>query len=1673
MLTVSGIGSSAGNSLSDAFYVYSDENHNLIDPKHYKNNEFALQINGRGADSYLSSVPAYRDDHTYIFEITVPSGKVRLAVGDTYAVDNSGQYDVTIGYPSDVQRQAAVVTTSADSGTGSLRDVLNTAQADDVVTFAPGLTAITLTSGDLVLDKNVTIEGPTTGSQTISGGGNSRVFEIGANASVTLSHLSIIDGQAPVGPTGQTGGAGGGILNQGFLTIEDSALLSNRSGAGGAGVDAAHAGGKGGSGGGIENDGDLRIDRTTVSSNAAGNGGPGSDNHPGSSGAGGAGGDGGGINSTGSLEISDSSIISNTAGGGGRGGQGATCFCFGNGGIGGSGGAGGGLSSTGALDVGNSTFVGNSAGNGGGGGDGEGIFTSNGGNGGSGGRGGAIISSGGFTLFSSTIAHNGAGAAGSGGQSGFGGSYGASGGAGLIGGVANDGPMTFGTTIIAGNTGGDHSDIDCDANGNVTSADYNVLQNGQTGCAITRPAGNHDIVADPMLGPLADNGGPTLTEEPQDGAVLADNSASVRSQQRDAAASNVKSPVVNTVPAAFCRGSADQRGYSRPSNNPDYCDSGATQSGSTVRANHAALELTGLEVTQSIQDLRNDVPLIAHKTTYVRAHVRALGFALHHVGARLTAYRNGKELGVFLASNRGHTITAWTRVQREALNDSFYFGALPSDWSYGTVTFKFEVCLDGVCRKTGPTSPITCRDHAPPVDNDCEAQVSFLYGAAPKVKYIQWTFHRDSQEHTTTWQDIAEADSNIRALFPIPSLRGSIGPMQSYDKLFRNNPSQILNGEFTGEQRGEHDQWDKIWGRLQEMRNADHCGGAPPKGCATYYLGVLVDPVLNSHGSYGITGQSPGAPGSFANGTVSAAYDMPDLTGRRNPLWNDGYNSLAHEFGHDLGRLHSPCGTNDHVGPYPISGGLISQAQTGDDAYFGFDTNVVPYITPPSKGDLMGYCVAKWPSWYTYEKLREVIADRYPSSTSQGQASVFRDTAEPSVTNRTGAITPSDVADGSVTGTIMVDGVITPTQGTGALSSIYDIGPPSPPSLPDPGPYTILFEDAQGTQLGSYSFGAVSDAHDGETPTQIPFSVALPRDPRTARITLLSGDQVLYTRSAPTHTPTVTLDSPASGSTLHGAVTLRWSGDDADALPLSYIVQYSPDAGTTWQTLVADLDSNSYDVDTTGLAGTTDGLFRVLATDGFHTTEARSAHTFTIAPNAPHVTIDQPMSGTLFVADQTITLHGQAFDAQDGQVGDAGFTWMADDGTTLGTGPSLSVDASTLPEGTRTITLTATDSAGLASSGAITVEVARMRPTLPAQLSVSQVTPLALNADEGGAAITETIAIRNSGDGALAWSATRDQPWIRFDAEDGRAPSDLTVTVDPSGLAPGQYTGAITITAPGATDGSQQIPVTLDIAPSLEGGTATATATIAATSTSTSTSTSTPTATATATSTSTSTESPTPTSTATSATAPSSTAAPPTGTAMASVTGTSTAVPPTRIDTHGATSTATVNPTSAPTSTGVATNTTMPTLTPPSVAIPTPTPISPLAGAPRPLKNIGGRCRCGLAIRVHTMAHKFVYIRLRMFRGMVPRKVEYQVVARWKSNADGWALGHLPPLPYLPAKLARAIVTVVLQGQGGGKHSVDISFEVRHGYPLRFLPARGAAYSSSTGLTIEDIGRTR
>lgn len=480
----------------------------------------------------------------------------------------------------------------------------NSLAGDDTISFSVTGT-INLTGALPVLSSNITINGPGSNLLTVrrETGGNYRILQSSGVSSI--SGLTITNGRTPDGVNEDVAPSGGGIWQTGgSLTLRDVVINGNTTGNGGpTTIGSPTLGGSGGFGGGIYASGTLTMTDCVISNNTTGNGGTGTQ-------TGGSGGHGAGIYfASGTLTLTHVTISGNHTGDGGgpnngNGGDGGGMYVHqgtmsltdstvsnnhtGNanpGSVSASAGSGGGIFNNATLTVARSVISGNTTGASTGSANSTGGGISNnatmtltnttvsGNSTGSGpSMGGGIFSRVSATLINCTVTKNVS-------PNGFGN------------GVTGDqGVYTVANTIIAGNgPSGNGPDL---KNVLFTPPTYDSLGHNLIGNAegvssfnvSGDQTGNTASPLDPHLGPLADNGGPTLTH------ALLTNSTALDAGD-DALAENQTDDPLST----------DQRGVQRIADSPD-ADAIAT------------VDIGAFEFVQALQNISDqttneDIPL--------------------------------------------------------------------------------------------------------------------------------------------------------------------------------------------------------------------------------------------------------------------------------------------------------------------------------------------------------------------------------------------------------------------------------------------------------------------------------------------------------------------------------------------------------------------------------------------------------------------------------------------------------------------------------------------------------------------------------------------------------------------------------------------------------------------------------------------------------------------------------------------------------------------------------------------------------------------------------------------------------------------------------------------------------------------------------------------------------
>jgi probable HAF family extracellular repeat protein len=769
-------------------------------------------------------------------------------------------------------------------------------------------------------------------------------------------------------------------------------------------------------------------------------------------------------------------------------------------------------------------------------------------------------------------------------------------------------------------------------------------------------------------------------------------------------------------------------------------------------------ELTAehLEVTQAIQDLNNSVRLVADKRTYVRFYVSAVGKGVWTY-ARLKVEKGGMTRYLSPINPGEHIIVKTDILNRFTLNDSFLF-ELPTGFRDGAVTLTAEV-----------NPKVSWRDRTPQelnyADNTITRSVTFesvppldlvVYGVGYKTttsgEYIFPSFGENSM--LSFW---------LQRAYPISKLN------VTYNNLWV--PKPVTPGTNYG-CRDVNQLLLKVRSQLGDTSSTRYYGMVSDKG------GFMV-------------GCSNGIRGLVASGPTGDPASSTKFNWDTDFTYGDWYG--GHELAHALGRHHAEfCGAianNNGIYPpgyvaYPYAYGSISPATHGLTALVGFDIQSPHKIYAPGWTDIMTYCKNQWISDFNYEGLMDFIQANFPLVTT------------PQI--------PMDrlLVLGTIDSTGQVD-----LQPLFVIPDAEDVEPNVP------GPYALVLRDGSGDELARYPFTPDQLAEEDSEEIILGISELVPHVSGMEQLDVEGpGGDLLMSVTAGATPPTVTLIEANMDEILSpGAVSVTWTASDPDSDPLTFALEYSPDNGSTWKTILPYwVDTTAVISDTSLIAGD-QALFRVWATDGIHTTNDTTDFPFTVPNHPPTAEILEPSSWMTITVSQTLGLVGQAYDVDVGTMDDSQLTWLSNLDGTLGNGAQLSVSG--LITGVHTITFQADDGTDIITD-TVQVTVVSDPTQLPYAENALLAAPEPLIFYSAGNVVTQTLSIANQNIfHTLAWDAVDEQTWLSLSVITGTTPGDLVVSFDPTDLPEGEYQGTITLTSPELPGFSLVIPVQVYLTP--------------------------------------------------------------------------------------------------------------------------------------------------------------------------------------------------------------------------------------------------------------------
>jgi len=405
--------------------------------------------------------------------------------------------------------------------------------------------------------------------------------------------------------------------------------------------------------------------------------------------------------------------------------------------------------------------------------------------------------------------------------------------------------------------------------------------------------------------------------------------------------------------------------------------------------------------------------------------------------------------------------------------------------------------------------------------------------------------------------------------------------------------------------------------------------------------------------------------------------------------------TAAQEIAHAFGRDHAPCppaGQPDSPDNIDTNYPTYDALPSGSIGEFGIDDSGTVQDSA-STSDFMSYCSPWWVSPYTYEALRQNFPS-IPASSAHESQQREEHIELPSAPSQYLFLNFRIYRGGKVEMSPSFHYLALPSLKTGRWT-----------------PYAIELRDCHNKVLHAQRVW-LSDPHNDLDSASISFFKPIPFHEDTARVVFTCGtagmceQKELLSVDVPRDAPEVRIVSPCGGEQLAGSISVTWEADFHHQ-PLTFLLQYSNDAGQTWRTIAPRLRVKEYNVNLDQLPGGEQCQFQVLATEGIRTGVAVS-HPFSVAQKGRATVIVAPTPQTVLTRGQAVHLIGESYSADAGSAHPSQLQWTSDIDGPLGVGQELHITS--LRPGQHTISLRAPDGYGGESVVSIQIEVETPAP---------------------------------------------------------------------------------------------------------------------------------------------------------------------------------------------------------------------------------------------------------------------------------------------------------------------------------------------------------------------------
>jgi hypothetical protein len=318
------------------------------------------------------------------------------------------------------------------------------------------------------------------------------------------------------------------------------------------------------------------------------------------------------------------------------------------------------------------------------------------------------------------------------------------------------------------------------------------------------------------------------------------------------------------------------------------------------------LTIDGMHVQQVVQNYAGTVPLVAGREGLLRVFVKASAANPASPSVRVRLYEGTTLMATHTIAPSG--TPAPTAVDQAALGSSWNL-RIPATQMVPALRVIAEVDPGDQIAESAEGDNVFPASGTPQV-LDVRAVPSF------DIRFVPVHQQASGLTGGVTGSNAESYLTTARNLLPLGRVNYEVRtPFTTHAPALQSNDG---NGA-----------WVQILSELNALRAAE--------GGGRYYAGIVR------------TGYSSGIAGlGYVPGRTTLTWDNPASTSE----------VLAHELGHNFGRLHAPCGGAGGADPaYPYSGGEIG--------VFGYD-GATSTLKAPTMADVMGYCRSNWISDYNY-----------------------------------------------------------------------------------------------------------------------------------------------------------------------------------------------------------------------------------------------------------------------------------------------------------------------------------------------------------------------------------------------------------------------------------------------------------------------------------------------------------------------------------------------------------------------------------------------------------------------------------------------------------------------------------------------------------------------------------